>query len=152
MEFMPERSVQDYMLLGGYAGLFFLIPSIIVVYVLGRWIDKLTNRKLSALFETIQKQGPVAIVLSYALLFSLSVAALKPFATLVSSSSQSQKLSVQTVTLSSESKVVTNYRGLCYIAKKGSNYVFADTLSRKGGHLFLLHESEVKEIVFTMAK
>ena len=55
---------------------------------------------------------------------------------------------VKSITFGSESKITNKYEGLLFVTKKGSNYVFVDYPSETSSTIFIINESDVKEIVF----
>ncbi len=148
MEFIPERSIQAYMLKGGFVGVFIILPLFAILYGIGIAIDNWSRGKVSRFVFAIRRQGAFVEGLCLILLLSLSIVLLQPISTLLSKESQPSRLTVQKISLKQASDSATNYVGLCYVSTKGSNYVFADTLAHGKAHIYLLQESEVRQIVF----
>lgn len=146
LEFLPDKSIQDYLLRGGYVGLLILTPIGAIVFAIGSLINVLLKGKISRLINQIFSQSTFVVTLAILLVVVLSVALIQPIATIMSSKSSGIRLTIKSVVLNSNPSTASSLVGLCYVSKKGQTYIFADTLSDTHGRIHLIQESELKHL------
>lgn len=146
-EFLPERPVQYYLVMGAMVGLFFYLPFLVLPgALLLTFLDRKTNGKVSLRRLAFMK-NPNGAIISYIGILIFLTALLSPISWIASRSSLG-RFRVKSITLSPESKVTNKYEGMLFVAKKGSSYVFVDNPSESAATTFILAESDVREIVF----
>lgn len=149
LEFIRETSVQETMLKGGIIALLFYLPVFLFIYLLLKFFNFLYGGKVFQSIKQFYEREAVGSVLLYLLAFLMSIILLVPISNFMVKNSPTSVLRVKSISLNPESKITTSYAGLFFITKKDSIYVFVDKFGSKEATVYILNESEIKEISFT---
>jgi hypothetical protein len=139
--FVPERSVQEYLVNGGLLGLFFVVPVALLFWI----IDLGTDRRITRYFADFALGGHFFAVVNYLMVF-LAATVLVAVGTLLSELMRKDSFKVKNIRLTDNAKRMGNYEGLYLVTKSAKMYLFVDKFG-KGATFYFLDQDEVKELI-----
>lgn len=146
---VPELSVQRYMFLGGMIALYFFLPIVVVIFIIFKIFDYFLSGNLTRYLIAFHNRGTVSTILVYLIALAISLLFVMSITNFLSVNSSKNTPQVKSIHLNSSSGITTSYEGLFFLTKKDSTYVFTDKIVPEIGTIYVLNESEIKEILFT---
>ena len=139
--FLPELTVQEHMLSGGFVALFIFVPTLALILI----VNQLAKGRISSYIRKKTNDSLDAFI-CYAVALALSIGILYLVALAFSYFRSPYSMRVQTMRLASGPS--TQLEGLSFVTRRGGNYVFVNRTGPKPV-ITVLHVDEMK--VMTLA-